>query len=147
MIIADASYPFWFSTCTPYMPVGFAITCVMLVNWPSGSCETVTLVNTGGTESVVWLFLSVTVMKNGVLSVVSGWSVTVLVAAAEAWLVCAFACTMPEACSESFTLETETVGEAIGGAGAGEGDASTSGCGLGDAAAEVASGACETSLT
>ena len=38
----------------PHIPVGFAMTCVTLTRCPSGCVDTLTLVNTGGSESVVW---------------------------------------------------------------------------------------------
>ena len=64
---------------TPQIPVGFAITCVTLTSWPSDSVDTPTLVNTGGSETTVCFLASVVVTKTGEESVVSGWSVTVLV--------------------------------------------------------------------
>ncbi len=70
------------------IPVGLAMTCVTLTSWPSDSVDTPTLVKTGGSDRVVCFFASVTVMKTGVESVVSGLSVTVLVVVGVFALAC-----------------------------------------------------------
>lgn len=62
----------------PQIPVGLAMTCVTLTLCPLGSVETLTVENTGGSESETRPAESVVVMNTGVDSVVSGESVIVL---------------------------------------------------------------------
>ena len=54
------------------MPVGLAMTCVTVVNSPSGSVESATLVNSGGMVTVVCPFESVVENTTGLERVVSG---------------------------------------------------------------------------
>ena len=84
------TYPDRVLSSTPQTPVGLAITCVTLTRWPSGSVDTPTLVNTGGSEIEVRFCESVTVTNTGEDNVVSGVSVTVLVVVGDGVLT--FAC-------------------------------------------------------
>ena len=82
-----------------------------LTRCPSGSVDTPTLVNTGGSDREVWFSLSVTVTKTGEESVVSGVSVTVLVVVGVGLLM--FACIISEASSEPFPPDGREMGEGL----------------------------------
>ena len=96
---------------TPQMPVGLAMTWVTLTCSPF-EVDTSTLVNTGGSEMVVWFCESVTVKKTGLDSVVSGLSVIVLVVIGEfRFDPCAMADTLEPLSLGATEGVSDTVGE------------------------------------